>query len=49
MKNAPARVDVVRAPLPVVEDEHALIECQDAFLQVGARLLMQGSLLFREF
>ena len=42
-------VDVVGALLPVVEDEHTLIERQNVFLQVGARLRMQGSLLLREF
>jgi hypothetical protein len=30
-------------------NEHALVERQDIFLQVGARLRMQGCLLFREF
>ena len=35
-------VDVVRALLLVVEDEHALVERQNDFLQVGARLRVQG-------
>jgi len=33
----------------VGENEHALVERQDVFLQVGARLRMQGSLLPCEF